>query len=67
MGGSVASPAPRDWEEEAGLVGDEGLLKFGREHEVSVALLDGCEGGEDAASYAEVDLAEVGAFFGSGE
>ena len=67
MGSAVASPASGDGNEEVGLVGDKGLLQFRGEHNVAVALLDGGEGGEDAASYAKIYGSHVGAFFGAFE
>src|SRR5215469_8845068 len=66
VGCAVASPTAGDGEEEVGLVGDEGLLQVGREHEVAVAELDGGERGEDVASDAEVGGSHVGTLFRAG-
>jgi hypothetical protein len=62
-----ASPTSGNGEEERGLVGDEGLLEFRREHEVAVALADGGESGEDVTADAEVGCTHVGGLFGPGE
>ena len=62
-----AAPASGDGDEEIRLVGEEGLLQIGREHEVAVALFFGGEGREDVAADAEVGRAHVGGLFGIGE
>lgn len=62
---SVSAPASCDWDEYIGLLGDERGLLLRSEHQVSIALTDGGEPGEDAATDAEIGRAHMGAFLGA--
>src|SRR5579872_1401439 len=64
---SRSAPAAGDWQEYLRQLPDEVSLQFWSEHQVAVALLDCGKRGEDAASYAEVDRADMRSFFGSFE
>ncbi len=58
---------PWTGEKDCGLLGDEGLLLLEGEFEDAVAFFLGGEGGEDAVVEAEVGVAHVRAFDGSGK
>lgn len=67
VGHAHASPAAGDGKENFREFFDEGLLLFEGEHEIAVALFHGSESGEDTAVDAEIGIAHVGRFFGTGE
>ena len=67
VGHAHAAPTTGDGKKHFGEIGDESLLLFEGEHEIAVALLGGSKGGEDAAVDAEIGLAHMGGFFGTGE
>jgi hypothetical protein len=66
-GHAHASPAALDGGEDLGLFGEEGLLLLGCEFEDAAAFVLCGEGGEDAVVEAEVRVAHVRGFDGSGK
>jgi len=67
VSGTHASPTTGNREKHFRKIVDEELLLLGIEHEVAIALLHVSEGGEDAATDAEVCGAEMGTLFGVGK
>lgn len=64
---AIPSPPSSNREEEVRLICNKCLLDLRREHEVSVALLDGRECGKDSPSYTKVNGTHMRTFFGSGK
>lgn len=62
MRGSVSAPAPRDRQEDAGLLSDEFGLLFGSQHQVAEALALRRERSEDPPAHAEIRRPHVRAF-----
>ena len=54
VGHAHTAPTSCDGKKKVGLVGEEGLLQLGCEHEVAIALLFGSKSGEDVATDAKV-------------
>jgi hypothetical protein len=67
MSHAHAAPAAGNGEKDIGEFFDEGFLLLKGEHQVSVALFGGGEGGKDAAADTEIWLAHMRGFFSARE
>ncbi len=67
MGRSIPPPASGNRNKQIRLIGYKCLLKFRREQEVPVTLLNRGECGEDSSSHTKVNGAHMRALLGSGK